>query len=105
LKSPRMRSSSIYYLLRSYPPEVLVLAMAKTKSNLIKKRIILYLFSLTKIELEVNGNDLKKMGYHPSPKFSCILEKVKKAKLDGVISTKKEEIEFIRKNFYLGESK
>lgn len=103
LKAPKMKPSSIYYLLSSYPPEPLILAMARTKSNLVKRRIILYLSSLDKVKLEVSGNDLKKMNYKPSPRFSKILEEVKKAKLDGTLETKQEEIEFIKKNFDSGD--
>jgi len=78
--------------------------MARAKNNLVKKRIILYLTHLQKINLEINGNDLKRMGYKPSPEFSRILEETKKAKLNGLLKTREEEIEFIRKNFGRGEN-
>ncbi|MBE0477575.1 CBS domain-containing protein [Candidatus Aerophobetes bacterium] len=99
LKAVRMRPSSIYYLLESYPPEALILTVARTKSKLVKRRIISYLSSLCKVKLEISGEDLKKLNYKPSPEFSRILEEVKKAKLNGVVKTKEEEIEFIRKKF------
>lgn len=105
LRAPRMKPSSIYYLLKSYPPEALILAMARTKSSGVKKRIILYLSSLDKVKLQISGNDLKKMNYKPSPRFSHILDEVKKAKLNGMVKTKEEEIEFIRKNFCSGDNK
>jgi len=103
LKAPKMRASSIYYLLKSFPPEALILAMARTRSNLIKKRIILYLSFLDKVKVEVTGKDLKRMNFKPSPKFSFILEEVKKAKLNGIVKTKQEEIEFIKKKFSAGD--
>ena len=99
---PRVKPSSIYYLLSCYPPEALAVAMAKTKSKQVKKRIIFYLSTLQKVKVQVRGDDLKKMGFRPSPKFSQILEEVKKAKLDGLVKTKQEEIEFIRKKFLPG---
>lgn len=104
IKIPQMKPSSIYYLLRTYPVEALILAMARGEDELIKKRIMLYLTYLRKIELEIDGNDLRKMGYRPSPEFSRILEETKRAKLDGIIKTREEEIEFIRKNFVRGEN-
>jgi len=105
LTVPEMKPSSIYYLLRSYPPEALILAMAIAKDDIVEKRIVLYLSHLQKIELEITGDDLKKMGYKPSPEFSRILEETKKAKLDGLVKTVEEEVEFIRKNFAQGENR
>jgi len=105
LTVPEMKPSSIYYLLRSYPPEALILAMAIAKNDIVEKRIVLYLSHLQKIELEITGDDLKKMGYKPSPEFSRILEETKKAKLDGLVKTVEEEVEFIRKNFAQGENR
>jgi len=105
LTVPEMKPSSIYYLLRSYPSEALILAMAIAKDDIVEKRIVLYLSHLQKIELEITGDDLKKMGYKPSPEFSRILEETKKAKLDGLVKTVEEEVEFIRKNFAQGENR
>jgi len=104
LKAPKMKPSSIYYLLEPFPSEALILAMAKIKSKRVMKRIHFYLSHLKKITLEINGNDLKKMGYKPSPKFSYILEETKKAKLNGLLKTKEDEIEFVRKNFGKGDT-
>jgi len=105
LAVPKIRPSSICFLLDPFPPETLIFTMARTKSKIVKKRIIFYLSHLQKIKLETTGEDLKKLGYRPSPEFSRILEEVKRAKLDGIIGTKEEEIEFIRKNFPPGRYK
>jgi len=45
----------------------------------------------------VNGEDLKALGIEPGPQYKEILEKVRDAQLDGVISTREEAIEFIRR--------
>jgi len=105
LKLAHLKPSSLYYFLKDYPPDILILAMAKTEDNTVKKRIALYFTRLSKVELEIDGNDLKRMGYKPSPQFSKILEETKKAKLDGLIKTREEEIEFVRKNFSPGVDK
>lgn len=105
LSVPEMKPSSVYYLLKSYPPEALVLAMAMAENEIVEKRVVLYLSHLQRVELEITGDDLKRMGYKPSPEFSRILEKTKRAKLDGLVRTIEEEIEFIRKNFAQGENR
>ena len=99
LEAPEVLPSFIYYLLRPFSPEVLLLAMAKARSKIVKKRILSYLSHLQKVKIEVNGEDLKKIGYKPSPKFSRILEEVKKARLNEIVKTKEEEISFIKKKF------
>lgn len=104
LKTPEINPSSIYYLLESFPPETLLLVMGRTKSTMVKKRIYLYLSHLQKVDLLINGNDLKRMGYKPSPLFARILRETKRAKLNGALKTKKDEIEFVRKNFGQGDT-
>ena len=73
--------------------------MAKTKKKIVKKKIFLFLSKLKGIKTKVNGDDLKKIGYKPSPKFKEILEEVKKVKLDGLLTTKKEEMDYIKIKF------
>lgn len=45
---------------------------------------------------ELNGNDLKKMGIPPSEKMGDILKELLYAKLDGQISTRGQEEEYVR---------
>ncbi|NQS88608.1 CBS domain-containing protein [Patescibacteria group bacterium] len=99
LKAPKILPSFIYYLLQPFPSEILLLAMAKTTSKIVKKRMFSYLSHLQKVKVEVNGEDLKKLGYKPSPKFSQVLEEVKKAKLNEIVKTKEEELAFIKEKF------
>ncbi|MEA1963852.1 MAG: CBS domain-containing protein, partial [Candidatus Aerophobetes bacterium] len=95
--------SSIYYLLQPLPREVLLFAMAKAKKKIVKKRIFLFLSRLEGVKTKVDGDDLKRIGYKPSPEFKEILEEVKKVKLDGLLTTKKEEIDYIKSKFPRGE--
>jgi len=97
----KLLPSFIYEILSPLSRETLLFIMAKTKEKMVKKRIFFYLTQLRDLKIEVDGNDLKKMGYKPSPLFKEILEKVRKAKLDGLVKTKKEEIDYIKKNFIL----
>jgi len=91
--------SGIYYFLHPLSQETLLFAMAKTGQEVVKKRILLYLCRLRNIEVEIDGDELKRMGYKPSPKFSKILKEVKKARLDGKVKTKEEEINYVREKF------
>ena len=97
--SQSLNPSFIYYLLWPLSEEVLLFAIAKTREKRVEKRIFHYLSKLKGTKIQVDGNDLKRMGYKPSPKFTQILEEIKKARLDGRVGTKAEEIKYIRDNF------
>lgn len=53
----------------------------------------------------LTGNDLSQMGYIPGPLFSEILRAVEDAQLDGLIGTKEEAEEFVRKKYSLRGAK
>lgn len=100
LKTPQdLLPSFIYEILSPLSQATLLFTIAKTEEKIVKKRIFFYLTRLKKLKIEINGNDLKKMGYKPSPLFKKILEEVKKAKLNGQVKTKEEEINYVRKKF------
>ena len=91
--------SFIYHLLEPFSQEILLFAIAKTGEKMLERRIFHYLAKLKQVKVEIDGNDLKRLGYLPSPRFSQILQELKKARLDGRIKTKEEEIKYVRDNF------
>jgi poly(A) polymerase len=44
----------------------------------------------------ITGDDLKSLGIEPGPKYKEILETVRDAQLDGVISTREEALQLVR---------
>ncbi len=103
--SGSLTPSFIYHLLEPFSQEVLLFAIAKTREKILERRIFHYLTKLKQMKVEIDGNDLKRLGYPPSPRFSQILEELKKARLDGRIKTKEEAIKYVRDNFPLKERK
>src|SRR5579859_7662087 len=49
----------------------------------------------------LTGNDLSQMGYIPGPLFREILGAVEDAQLEGLITTKAEAVEYVRRKFAL----
>jgi tRNA nucleotidyltransferase (CCA-adding enzyme) len=96
-----MRPSEIYWLLQDLSPEGLLHLMSITTGTSGKKAVSLYVTKLRHIETLIKGNDLKKMGYRPSPLFSTILNHLLEARLDGHIATRKEERSFVKDNYPL----
>jgi tRNA nucleotidyltransferase (CCA-adding enzyme) len=62
-----------------------------------EKEVCHYLNDLAKIKLHVNGNDLIKLGFEPSKKFSEAFDYALKEKLKKPKMTKAEEIELIKR--------
>ncbi len=96
-KEPKLAPSRIYDLLAALDIESLLLMMAKAKQEKAKKYISLYLTRLRTIKVELSGDDLKKMGIPPGPRYKKILAELLDAKLDGLVHNRDEEMEFVRK--------
>ncbi|MEE8300339.1 MAG: CBS domain-containing protein [Desulfatiglandales bacterium] len=90
---------SIYRTLSPLPAEVLLYAMAKTKREKTKRAISTFFTKLKGTEVLLKGKDLIAMGFKPGPSFKEIFEGVLEAKLEGDVSTKEDEIEFVKDRF------
>lgn len=73
--------------------EAIIIYYLKTKD----KNALHFIENLKEIKIEINGEDLINLGLSPSPKFSEIFFETLKAKLNGHIHTKEEEIDFVKK--------
>ncbi|MFH1846246.1 MAG: CBS domain-containing protein [Candidatus Omnitrophota bacterium] len=93
----KMRASRIYAIMENVPYEVMLCVMAKTRSLRVKRRIKNYLVKYSKVVLSVKGDDIKKEGVLPGPKYSEVLKKILFAKLDRRVTNSREEILYMRK--------
>ncbi|MFH1093291.1 MAG: CBS domain-containing protein [Candidatus Omnitrophota bacterium] len=96
-RSADVLPSRLYELFKPLPVEVLLFFMAKTKTMKQKEFYINFLRKYANIKLEISGHDLKKIVSYTGPRFKQALELTLGAKIDGLINTKKEELEFARK--------
>ncbi|MFH1239211.1 MAG: CBS domain-containing protein [bacterium] len=94
-KAKNMPDSAVYRTVHEVPLEILIFVMTKSRNKLIKKRISHYLTKLNKVKIEINGDDLKKLGFKEGPEFKKILDSVLAAKLDRKISSREEELKFV----------
>jgi tRNA nucleotidyltransferase (CCA-adding enzyme) len=90
--------SQIVLLLRRYDLSMLIL-VAVRNSRVIRRQVWHYFTVLRHIQPILNGNDLKKLGYKPSPKFKQILDDLLAATLDGVIQDNISAKEYIAKHY------
>jgi len=90
---------SLYRLLSPLPTETLLYAMAKARSEKTKRSISTFFTKLKGTEVFLKGKDLIALGHKPGPLFKEIFEGILEAKLEGKVSTKEDEIEFVKARF------
>jgi len=89
----------LYTLLDSYDTEILLFLMAKVNHEKIKRLISAYFTKLKGIKIQLTGKDLLEMGLTPGPSFSSIFDRLLAAKLNNMVKTREDEIDFIEKNY------
>ncbi len=97
LAAPKSR---VVQLLKSYDDATLILLAVRTP-KIIRRQIWLYLNCWATIQAPLNGNDLKKLGYPPSPQYRQMLEKLLAATLDGIISDRSSAEKFLSVHYPL----
>jgi tRNA nucleotidyltransferase (CCA-adding enzyme) len=97
--SPALGRSDLYFLLSQLPTDFLLYAMAKADSEPAKKAFSLYFTELKRIKVSLTGQDLKRMGLVPGPVYTEILRALHRARLDGKLANRQEEIEFVQKKY------
>jgi tRNA nucleotidyltransferase (CCA-adding enzyme) len=93
------KPSQTIYLLKRYDLQTLIL-IALQSPRKIRRRIWQYLTNWGNIQPLLNGNDLKQLGYKPSPQYKQMLDDLLTATVDGIIKDKAEAQEFLTKHYY-----
>jgi len=91
-----IKPGKLYGILNGYPQETLLYLMAKAFSDEARKGISLYLSNLQDIRLSITGKDIAKLGVRPGPLYGRVMGQVLWARLDGLVKTKEEEIEYVK---------
>ncbi|MGH1392828.1 MAG: CBS domain-containing protein [Trichormus sp.] len=98
--STNQKPSQLVQLLSKYDIEMLIL-IGLFSTRIIRQKIWYYATVLFHIHPIFNGNDLKKLGYKPSPQYRQILDDLLAATLDGTITNKTAAAEFLAQNYPL----
>jgi len=96
-RSAKMRPSEIYAILKPLEREVILYTMAKVKSEKAKRRVKKYLTELERVTLKIKGHDIAAEGIKRGPRYTELLRRVLYKKIDGKITTKREEILYLKK--------
>jgi len=95
LNRKNLSPSEAYALLSPWPNELLLFLMAKAQlkptTQRAMERIREYLTTWQHCSIALTGHDLADMGLPKGPAYRHILDAIFKAKLDGMVSTEKDE--------------
>jgi tRNA nucleotidyltransferase (CCA-adding enzyme) len=93
----KVRSSLIFNLLEPLSYEVIILIKARYKNKCVQRHIEDFFEIYNGMRILISGHDLHKLGIAPGPYYQKIFSRVLKAKLEGEVRTRQEELELIRK--------
>jgi len=93
LKDEASRPSSLFEACSEIPLEFLYYTLAKFyHEELVRERIGNYLCKWRYIKPELNGSDLRQLGIPQGPIYAKILRGLQMARIDGLVSSREEEI-------------
>lgn len=90
-RRPPPRPADTYRALAGLSDETLLLLMAATKSETVKRQVSAYLTTYQHIKPSLTGEDLKAMGLTPGPLFKRILDRLLDARLNGEVASEADE--------------
>ncbi len=93
LADSSVKCSSIYYLLYKYDQLAIITNAIVSTSTVIQSNIELFESKLRYVKTSISGDDLRDMDIHTGPAIGNILHIVHKAKLDGEVGSKSEELQ------------
>jgi len=87
--------ADVYHLLSGLSDETLLILMAKSKGETVKRQVSAFLTTYQHVKPILTGTDLKAMGLKPGPQFKKILDRLLAARLNGEVETEAEERQFL----------
>ena len=95
LSEPEIARSDVYYLLQSVKPAALEALYLAADSGLVRSRIRLFSNRRRHVRTSLGGRDLQKMGLTSGPRMKEMLAALLKARLDGRVRTRRQEVEVV----------
>ncbi len=97
LNKKKIRPSEIFAIFEPLSYEAILLLKAKYKNRQIQQHIEDFFEIYNGMRIQIRGDDLHKLGVTPGPYYQKIFTQVLKAKLNGLVKTKDEELALIKK--------
>jgi tRNA nucleotidyltransferase (CCA-adding enzyme) len=88
--------SEIYDHLHWVHVETCLAYLVVGESRQLREVIRKFLKEIKPTKLEINGQDFKDLGFPPSPAYKTAFNAVYRAKLDGKVTSRQEELDLAR---------
>ncbi|MFQ5934257.1 MAG: CCA tRNA nucleotidyltransferase, partial [Dehalococcoidia bacterium] len=98
LEKDELQPSAIYALLEGLSVDTLHAFQIASDSPLVEERVQLYLSDLRPVKSCLNGGDLLALGVPRGPGMGRLLEELLKARLDRKVTSKEDEIAFVKRS-------
>jgi tRNA nucleotidyltransferase (CCA-adding enzyme) len=92
-----LKPADVYHLLSGLSDETLLILMAKSKGETVKRRVSAFLTTYQHMKPILSGTDLKAMGLKPGPQFKKLLDQLLAARLNGEVKTETEERQLVHR--------
>jgi len=92
LSAKHLMASQIYQILKPLTEELIIYLRVRTSRQIVCRRIDRYLSNDVDVRLQINGEDLRKMGVPSGLKMGKILENVLCSKIDRQVRSKRDEL-------------
>jgi len=92
-------NSEIYKTLENVSFTVILFWAVATDRWRVRRRLLVYLMRLHRIQPMLTGRDLLDLGYRKGPLIGDILDGLKVARLEGAVETREEEVDWVLANF------
>ncbi len=96
-KTKSFLPSLIYDLFSGLSWPAILFVMAKTENQALAQAGAAFLTSYRQIRPQVTGRDLLAQGWPSGPEMKAILEQLRRARLDGLVNTKADELAWAEK--------
>ena len=97
LSQKNTRPSRIFTLFEPLSYEAILFLKTKYKNPSLHKHIEDFFEVYNGMRIYIGGDELYRLGFEPGPNYQKVFAKVLKAKLDGLVKTKEEELALIKK--------
>ncbi len=97
LSAQKTLPSRVFSRLEPLSYEVIILLQAKYKNAALRKHILGFLKVYNGTRISIGGDELAQLGLKPGPHYQKIFSQVLRAKLNGLVNTREEELGMIKK--------
>jgi tRNA nucleotidyltransferase (CCA-adding enzyme) len=98
-KDRPLTPSLITHLLADAPLDAVLLLMARAPALRVERAVSEYLTRYASVRPLLTGKDLKALGIRPGPIYREIINSLRYARLDGKLTSREDEEQFVRRRF------